>query len=186
VVSASSVLSSSWRAVLELAWAVTACDKGEIGRIDGNIGIGAPPAGRTPLVHVALLFTEGLTLFVDDAFRSEADGFCIDLALASYWGTAGALSRAIRDRRNQEGFDVVDGVSCESLADLKLRSECFRPSSREADDFGRRGSIASAKNSWSNACLEVGLFFGSHMRHQVIKLLKAIGHCGGCRMVSIE
>jgi hypothetical protein len=185
VFAAASVLVSSCRVILELAWAVTAWDKGEIGRIDGNIGIGAPPVGRVPLVHVALLFAEGLTLFVDDALRSNADGFCIDLGLGSCWGTAGALSRAIRDRRNQEGF-VVGAVSCESLADLKLRSECFRPSNREVDDFGRRGSTASAKNSWSNACLEVGLFFGSHMRHQVMKLLNAIGHCGGCKMVSIE
>jgi hypothetical protein len=155
--------------------------------MDGNIGIGAPPAGKTPLVQVALLFAEGLTLCVDDAFRSAADGFCIDLALESCRGTAGALSLAIRDLRNQEGFDdVIGGVSCESLADLKLRSECFRPSKRDADDFGRKGSIASAKNSWSKACLEVGRFLGSHMRHQVIKLLKVRGHCGGCKMVSIE
>ena len=69
--------------ILELAWAVTAWDKGEMGRIVGNIGIGAPPAGRIPLVHVALLFAGGLALFVDDALRSNVDGFCIDLALES-------------------------------------------------------------------------------------------------------
>ena len=175
---------SSEQAILELASAVTAFGKGEIGRIDGNIGIGAPPAGKTPLVHVALLFAPGFAFF--DVFRSTAEGFCIDLVLESRRGTAGALSLAIRDLRNQEGFDVVvGGVSCESLADLKLRSDCFRPSKRDADDFGRKGSIASAKNSWSRACLEVGRFLGSHMRHQVIKLLNVRGHCGGCKTVSI-
>lgn len=87
------------------------------------------------------------------------------------------------DLRNQDGFELIVGESEASL-DLKLRSECFRPRRRE-DDLGLRGSTASAKKSCSIACFEVGRFFGSHIRHQVTKLLKASGQCGGWRIVSI-
>jgi hypothetical protein len=78
---------------------------------------------------------------------------------------------------------VTVGVSAVSL-DLKLKSECFRPRSRE-DDLGLRGSTASTKNSCSIACFDVGRFFGSHIKHHVTKLLKDKGHCGGCRIVSM-
>ena len=41
------------------AWAVTALDRGEIGRIEGKIGMGAPSEGVGPFDQVALLLAFG-------------------------------------------------------------------------------------------------------------------------------
>ena len=62
---------------------------------------------------------------------------------------AGLSDRPINDLLNHE--DLVESVG-EShgsrVCDLKLLSDCFRPSNRAVEDFGRRGSTASAKYSW--------------------------------------
>lgn len=52
------------------------------------------------------------------------------------------------DLLNHDDFDDRLGESPGSFdKDLKLLSDCFRPRSREVDDFGRSGSTASAKYS---------------------------------------
>lgn len=100
---------------------------------------------------------------------------------------AGLSDLPINDLLNHEGLDVRGGESIGSLVgDLKLLSDCFLPSSRDVEDLGRNGSTASAKYSWFKACADVGLFFGSHIKHQVTKLLRDEGHSGGCRMLSSE
>src|SRR5262249_52760815 len=104
-------------------------------------------------------------------------------------GTVGALaSRWIRDFRNQLDVFVVNdwrdsGASLKESA-LLLTLDCFRLFSSREEDFGRRGSRASLKYSCERAWVEVGLFFGSHIKHQVTKSLRLAGHCGGLRMVS--
>lgn len=66
------------------------------------------------------------------------------------------------------------------MGDLKLFSDCLRPSNRdEVEDFGRMGSTASAKYSWFKAWVEVGRLLGSHIRHQVTNSLRAAGQCVG-------
>ncbi len=75
----------------------------------------------------------------------RGDETCARLAC---WGTAGALSRLIKDFLNHDGLLVRAGGASEvSLVALKLMSECFRPSSFDVEDFGRRGSTASIKYS---------------------------------------
>lgn len=140
--------------------------------------MGAAPVELVPLVHVARLLAWGRFLLATGSGSGFA-GFGSILCC----GTAGALSLAMSDLRNHEGLEVIVGVSVVSF-ERKLRSECFRPRSRE-EDLGRRGSTASEKKSWSIACLEVGRCLGSHIKHQVTKLLKLAGHWGGGRMVSI-
>ena len=149
------------------------------------MGMGAPIVGAVPSAHVDRLLTAGLNFCVK-GFDSCKGAVWIGFALGSCCGTAGALSLAISDLLNQDGFAEKGDDSFVSLADLKLRSECFRPRSRAVEDFGRRGSTASLKYSWPRACFEVGRFFGSHIKHDVTKLLNEAGHCGDCRMVSIE
>lgn len=108
---------------------------GEIGLIDGRIGIGAPEAGVA--CHVALLFAGGL------CFPLLFSACVVTFASVCANGTAGALSRAMRDLLNHEGFEVRVGSAS---FDRKLRSECFLPSRRD-ELFGLNGSTASAKNS---------------------------------------
>lgn len=99
---------------------------------------------------------------------------------------AGLSDFPINDLLNHDGLVERVGESCVSLVgDLTLFSDCLRPRSRAVEDLGLKGSTASAKYSWFIACVEVGRFFGSHIRHQVTKLLRAAGHCGAGKMLSI-
>ena len=70
-------------------------------------------------------------------------------------GIAGALSRVMRDLRNQEEVFVVRLGADSELVSLSvvdvLRSDCLRPRIREAADLGRRGSNASVKYSCCSA-----------------------------------
>ena len=77
----------------------------------------------------------------------------------------------------EEGLEDNAGSSVVSLvaAGLKLFSDILRPISLEADDLGLNGSTASAKYSWLRACVDVGRFRGSHIKHQVTKLLNDCG-----------
>lgn len=138
--------------------------------MEGRIGIGAA-FEETPFVHVARLVAGGRFLF--DGFTSvdcecAGDGRGVTCWAGMCCGTAGALSRATSDlRSHEEVFEVRLGEpSGESLPE---RSDCLRPNSREDEDLSRTGSKASWKNSWARACVEVGLFRGSHMRHHVTK-----------------
>ena len=57
-----------------------ALENGEIGRIDGRIGIGAAFVGAAPFVHVARLFPNGPILGRVYRLRSgiDADGLCVN------------------------------------------------------------------------------------------------------------
>lgn len=110
------------------------------------MGIGAPLEGA-PFVHVARLGTCGRGLVgggppteLECAGEGRGDIGCTELCC----GTAGALSRATKERRNhEEVLEVRLGEpSVESFPD---RSDCLRPKSRDDDDFNRRGSNASVK-----------------------------------------
>jgi hypothetical protein len=153
------------------------------------MGIGAALDG-TPFVHVArlLALVRALLEEVVSVFEGAGEGRGDTGRATVCCGTVGALSRAAKDLLNHEDvFEVKLGVeSGESLGIWPLISDCLRPRSREAEDFGRRGSNASAKYSWPKACDEVGLFSGSHMRHHVTKCARLAGHCGAWRIVSIE
>ena len=164
---------------------------GEIGLIVGRIGIGAAFEGR-PLVQVARLLAAGRGLTFGLAAGcggGTGAGGGVGCTTGVCCGTAGTLiSRWIRDFRNQLDVLVVnDGI--DSGASLKesvllLTLDCFRLLSNREEDFGRRGSKASLKYSCERAWVEVGLFLGSHIRHQVTKSLRLAGHCGGLSMVS--
>lgn len=149
--------------------------------MDGRMGIGAPFAHVDRLVAAGLAFGlaasgVGVVLWVTGAGRDACSG-----------SIGAGLSLPIRDLLNHEGLDVRLGGSLGSFDDndLKLLSDCFRPSNLD-DDFGLRGSAASIKYSWFKACVDVGLFFGSHIRQAVTKLLSEVGHCEGCKILSIE
>ena len=130
-------------------------DRGDMGRIDGSMGIGAPCVNE-PIVQVLRLVACGRTFAEGDGALvspltgdgSGDSGWAADIA-GTYCGTAGALSRAINDFLNQE--EVLDvRVLVESIAwpaDDMLRSECFRFSSRGPAALGSSGSTASAKYS---------------------------------------
>jgi hypothetical protein len=155
--------------------------------MDGKIGIGAPLVG-TPFVHVARLAAAGRFLFAGAAsteFECAGEGLGDSGRVVVCCGTAGALSRATKDRRNHDDFFEVrlGDPSKESFAEI---SDCLRPRSLEDDDFKRTGSKASWKYSWAKACVDVGLFRGSHIRHHVTKLARLAGHCGVCNIVSME
>ena len=93
----------------------------------------------------------------------------------------------MRDLRNHEGLLLLTEFSFESRGRFPSRFECFFPRRRlELELFGRRGSTASAKYSCLIASAEVGRLRGSHIKHQVTKLLRATGHCGGRSIVSME
>ena len=129
------------RGTRELACAVTALESGDTGRMEGKMGIGAPFAHVDRLVAAGLGFgltTSGVVLCEMGAGR---EGCCSD-------STGAGLSLPISDLLNHEGLVVRFGGSLGSLdeSDLKLLSDCFRPSNLE-DDFGRSGSAASAKYS---------------------------------------
>src|SRR3569833_613904 len=81
---------------------------------------------------------------------------------------------------------VEVGVDVAESLEFRPRSDCFRPRILDAEDLGRSGSTASVKYSWARAWVEVGRRLGSHIRHQVTKWLSEAGHCGDCRMVSME
>lgn len=116
--------------------------------MEGKIGMGAALLG-TPFVHVARLVALGR--FLVEAFAStececagEGRGEIGRVEVCC--GTAGALSRATRDRRShEEVFEVMLGdTSGESLPEML---DSLRPNSRDDDDFRRRGSKASWKYS---------------------------------------
>lgn len=148
------MLASSFRVC---ACAVTVAENGEMGRIDGKIGIGAAFAGFVPWVQVALLFANGRALMV--AFGSGAmviwagplvactgeglgDATCVFVV---WVGTAGPFSLPTKDFRNHDGFDDNRGLSVESFRHFESIFECFLESNR--DDLGRKGSAASVKYS---------------------------------------
>lgn len=119
--------------------------------------MGAPTKGVRPLVHVARLATEGRLLAVGvvsgvfkcpDLMWSAAGAGDSVRDLPGCCGTAGALSRVMRVFLNHEGLEVRGGTSLESLFDFDSMAECFLPSRRVVDDFGRIGSTASEKYSW--------------------------------------
>lgn len=166
-----------------------------MGRIEGSIGIGAALLELVPLAHVARLFANGRYFVVDVcsgaasiltvlAWTGDRSGerSCIG---AEWVGTAGEESRMM-DFLNHDGLLEFAGLSVESLCDLPSMLECFFPRRRAVADFGRKGSTASVKYSCFIASADVGRFRGSHIRHHVTKLLSAMGHCGGRRIVSIE
>ena len=167
------------------AWAVTVAENGEIGLMDGNMGMGAAFAGIVPLVQVALLFANGRALIV--ILGSDTIDICggpvvawigegrgdVTWGLVECVGTAGPLSLLTNDFRNQEDFEDNGGLSMESFRYFESTLECFLDSNR---DLGRNGSAASAKYSCCSACAEVGRLFGSHIKHQVTKLLSPRGH----------
>lgn len=99
---------------------------------------------------------------------------------------AGAFSLPANDFLNQEDLADSGGLSTESRSAFELIFDCFLPRRREFEVLGRKGSIASAKYSWFSAWAEVGRLRGSHIKHQVTKLLRPTGHCGGRNIVSIE
>jgi hypothetical protein len=138
---------------------VTASENGEIGRIDGRIGIGAPTPGVTPFVQVARLLAAGRAFVVgviSDAFAFacpalvwSADGAGDSVRnLLCNCGTAGALSRVMMDFLNHDGRLASGGDSFESRFDFDSNAACFLPSRRVVEDFGRNGSMASEKYSW--------------------------------------
>ena len=165
---------------------MTASESGETGRIEGKIGIGAAFEG-TPFVHVARLLALGRTLGAVASGGIECAGEAQGESgrVVVCWGTAGAVSRATNDLRNHDEvfYASLGEASGESFPD---KSDCFRPRSRDEDDFKRSGSNASWKYSCARASVEVGLFRGSHIKHDVTNLAKLAGHCGACRIVSIE
>ena len=61
---------------LSFACAVTEAEKGDIGRMEGNIGIGAALLALVPLAQVARLFANGRDL----AGAGCGEGACIVLA----------------------------------------------------------------------------------------------------------
>lgn len=134
------------------ACAVTASENGDIGRMDGKIGMGAPVAGVVLLVHVARLLANGRDLVVTVGAATvfactgegRGDASCV---LASCAGTIEKLSLLTRDFRNQEGLEDSCGPSPGSLLGLVSVLYCLRPRNLEVEDFGRSGSTASAKNS---------------------------------------
>jgi hypothetical protein len=128
------------------------------------------------LAHVARLVAAGLVLVACRSGVVLYDTTDGRIAWSVSKAGAGLSDLPIRDLLNHDGFDDTVGESLDcGVGDLKLLSDCLRPSSREVEDFGRRGSTASAKYSWFSACVEVGLFLGSHIRHQVTKWLKDAG-----------
>lgn len=161
--------------------------------MEGNIGIGAAFAGALPLVQVARLEPNGRYLEV-----VTGSGVASVLAILAFTGVgrgdtggcvallgcngAGDGSRTI-DFLNHDDLWLVTSV--ESLCAFESTLVCLLFVARR-DDFGRRGSTASEKNSCLIASDEVGRLLGSHIKHCVTKLLKAVGHCGGRRIVSIE
>jgi hypothetical protein len=115
------------------------------------MGIGAP-LGGTPFVHVARLVAAGRCLVGPLTFAELAagEGAGDKGCTVVCWGTAGALSRATNDRRNQdEVFELRLGeASGDSFVD---DSDCLRPNSRDEDDLSRKGSNASWKYSCASA-----------------------------------
>jgi hypothetical protein len=87
-----------------------------------------------------------------------------------------STERPTNDFLNHDGLDDVGVEVTDSFP--RLMSDCFRPNILEADDFGRKGSTASAKYACASAWVDVGRFFGSHIKHHVTNWLKAAGHCG--------
>ncbi len=195
-----------------LACAVTASDRGEMGRMVGRMSMGATLEG--PLVHVVRFPGGGRVLAADisvEACTGDGRGG-VSLAAGGCGGAAGAAAattttrgaavgvaaavtaavaatsafsvRPISDFLNHDGLDEV-GVDVAESLEFRPMSDCFRPRILEADDLGRSGSTASAKYSWARACVDVGRLLGSHIRHHVTKWLSDAGHCGGCRMVSM-
>ncbi len=100
-------------------------------------------------------------------------------------GGAGDGSRTM-DFLNHDDLWLVSATpSVESLCAFESALVCLVLVVRR-EDLGRSGSTASEKYSCLIASDEVGRLLGSHIRHCVTKLLKAAGHCGGRRIVSIE
>ena len=132
------------------AWAVTASDNGEIGRIVGRIGIGATLDG--PFDHVVRFpgagraFEAGVSICADDCTGDGRGAATTSFTLTC--GTAFSVlsDRPIMDFRNHEGFDVELGVELAESFERPI-SDCFRPRILEADDLGLRGSTASVKYS---------------------------------------
>lgn len=130
-----------------------------MGLIDGRIGIGAPTKGVTPLVQVARFAAEGRLLamgvvsgvFACPGLMWSAGAGDSVRDLLGCCGTAGALSRVMRDFLNHDGLEVRGGASLASLLGFDSIVERFLPSSRLVDDFGCNGSCASEKYSWLNA-----------------------------------
>ena len=113
--------------------------------MEGRIGIGAPFEG-TPFVHVARLVAAGRGLVdppTSPGCAGAGDGRGDNgRVVVVCWGTAGALSRATKERRShEEVFDVRLGeTSCDSFVESP---DCFRFNSLEDVAFGRSGSTAS-------------------------------------------
>lgn len=123
---------------------MTSAESGEIGLIEGRMGIGAALEG-TPFVHVARLVAVGRCLVdtvTSPGFACAGDGRGDSGRVVVCWGTAGALSRATNERRSHDDvFDVRLGeASGESFGES---SDCLRPNNRADEDFGRSGSNAS-------------------------------------------
>lgn len=145
-----------------------------------------------PLVQVARLLFAGLLLFTCGGASVVFE--CIGAGLATFaggWtgsGTAGAEgSRAGSDFLNHDDVFVdrrwpgspgsLFGVIVDDLRE-SIRVVLLL--------LGLIGSIASEKYSCSIACLDVGLAFGSHIKHHVTNCAKLAGHCGAGRTVSRE
>lgn len=171
-------------------------ENGDIGRIEGRIGIGAAFVGALPLVQVARLDPNGrylevvagsgvtsvLTVFAcTGAGRGDAGGLVALLGC----GGAGDGSRTIDFRNHDDLWLVSVPPSEESRGAFESMLVCLFLFVKR-DDLGRRGSMASVKYSCLMASADVGRLLGSHIKHCVTKLLKAVGHCGGRRIVSIE
>jgi hypothetical protein len=159
------------------AWALTASLKGDTGRIEGKIIIGAPLLAAPPpdvilgACHVLLFSARGLV-----------SGFVVGGG-----DTTPSIRPPMNDFRNHEFFFSSVGTpsSMESLDGFIESSAFFLEALDGVADLGRRGSTASRKYSCCSAWIDVGRDRGSHMRHQVTNCANEAGHVGAARIDSM-
>lgn len=143
-------LASLYDGVLLLACAVTVSDRGEMGLMDGKIGMRGMLGA--PLAHVArLLFcwrALGTSISLD-AWAGGCRGATFSLPEVGDGNmTLSGRPPMMRDFLNHDDFDDNVGVYSDmSFEPRWLRSEGLRRGFLDDDDLGLNGSTASEKNS---------------------------------------